>query len=170
MSSHRILTIIIIISLILFYRLASAQRFCAKIDFNRTFFDEFRKCSGFSSAPLFKIKEYAITPEVHPYRKTSRYYLSTKYIGESCMMSLDKYVLNTKSRIEAAFFLKSPGSASITFSVFDLDINKDRYIWKKDKSSSDWSILKEDIKTPIQNAVVRFASERFKYRLNSIFF
>lgn len=149
------------------YRLASAQRFCAKIDFNRTDFFEFRKCS-ISSAPLFRIKEYATTPEIHPYRKTSRYYLTTDYIGESCMMTYDKYILNTKSKIEVAFFLKSPGGAFITFSVFDLDINKDIYQWKK--SASDWSMLKEDIKTPIQNAVVSFANERFKYRSNSIFF
>lgn len=159
MNSYKILIIVTIISLDVFYRSASAQKFCAKVDFNRTHYYEYGKCS-FSNSPIFIIKSYATTPELHPYRKGANYFLTPNYI-DSCIMSHDKYSLNLSSRIEAAVYFSA--SAIFTFVVYDTDRNVVAYQWRVDKPSYKWFIFKGEIKTSIPNAVVHFANGKHKF-------
>lgn len=166
MFSHKIL--FVTISLVIFHQLTLAQKYCAKVDFNRTNFNEFRECS-LSYLPELKIKEYSKTSEVHPYRKTSRYYLSTDFINQySCIMTSEKYALSPTTRIEAAVFLKSFANAFVKFFVYDTDNNMEIYSWRNSTSSPNWFIFNAEVKINIPHAVVYFPYEKNTFRSDLI--
>lgn len=133
--------------------LSLAQINCAKIDFNRTAFPEFRDCQG-KNLPNFMIKTYSIQTELTPFRLNSKYYLTNNFHDSySCAESAIQLTLNPTSIIEAAIYLRSPDSSFLEIAVYDVERNERIDSFRTDGTIG-WQILYTNIRRTILNARV----------------
>lgn len=132
---------------------ASAQSPCAKIDFNRTMFHEFRECRQRYN-PVFAIKDYTVNT-IQKYRPNSRYFLGTNFNEYSCIESVARFPLNPNSFIDAPVYLTSVPGAFVEIVVYDMDRNLPVYSWRNSDGKGIWSIAHIDIKSSIPNAQVK---------------
>lgn len=154
MSSHTKSRYVIAL-LLVFCELTMCQQFCAKINFDRPVFSEFRECKE-QYLPPFYIKDYASNRGVPPYSLTSKYFLSNNYYGFSCMESNIIFSFNRNTYIEAAIYLKSLPNAFVEINVYDG--NKNELIKSiRSDGTQNWSILRGNVNGNISNARVRCA-------------
>lgn len=139
----------------LFVSISNGEKFCTKIDFNRTTIPEFRECFG-KPGKGFILKSYQDTPEIPPYRPTSRYFFAPASDTESCVESTFNLTMNAMTRIEAAIYVKSISNAFVEIIVFDADRNEQKFEWKTLISNGNWTLIKGVILSEIPNARVRF--------------
>lgn len=154
MFDHRFFGILVV-CLFQFCCIANAQNYCAKVDFNRAAFSEFRQCYG-KSLPVFVTKDYQTHREIRPYRPASRYYLGTNIDSYSCIESSFKFSMNAMTRIEAAVYLKSVLNAFIEIVVYDADRNMPVYSWRNETANGNWFLIHGEIRSTIPNAQVHY--------------
>lgn len=143
----------VFVPMLLFCSIVSAQSPCAKIDFNRTMFHEFRECRQRYN-PVFAIKDYTAN-NIPKYRPNSRYFLGTNFNEFSCIESMARFPLNPNSFIDAPVYFKSTPGAFIEIIVYDMDRNLPVYSWRNNDGKGAWSIAHIDIRSQIPNAQVR---------------
>lgn len=149
MSSRRIIGIFF-----MYLCIANAQKYCAKIDFNRQIIPEFRECFG-KPYPVLTAKEYRNNPEIRPYRSTSRYFLGTEFDLYSCLESTSNISMNGMTRIEAPIYSKLFSDAFIEITVYDANRNMRMDFWRIDTSNGiGWSKIPGVIRSIIPNARV----------------
>lgn len=131
-----------------------AQNFCAKYDFNRTVNIEFSLCSG-KNTDGFVNQNYASHPELHPYRASSRYFLTNSYVNVFlCIQSNTIFRFNHNTTIDAIIFLKSVGDSFIRIDVYDAD-RKDFMVESfRSDGTNGWQNLHGIIQHDIQHARV----------------
>lgn len=154
--------ILLLTFLVVFCDLASAQSFCAKIDFNRTIFPEFRECQG--NFQKFVIREYGMGKDVKPYRTDSKYFLTNDLDKYSCAESNIRLSINPSTTIEAAIYLKSAGGAFVEINIYDVDRNA-RVDTLRNEGTSGWFILKKNMETTIPNARVSIRFSRIQMKI-----
>lgn len=142
----------------------SAQMACAKIDFNRTSFTEFRECQG-KYSPILAIKDYASHPNVKPYRPKSQYFLSNNFNTYSCIESSQLFAIDTNTLIEAAIYLKSIENSYIEIVIYDADRNE-RIDSLRNDGTTGWMELKGKMTHVIHRArVCRMILKKSIFRL-----
>lgn len=150
----QIQTVLFVALLMVLCDLTTAQqKFCAKVDFNRTSFTEFGACHEKHFEILY-IKDYASNKDLKPNRPTARYFLSNRYSAYSCVETNLKLSLNQNSTYETAVFLKSDGKSFLEIVVYDGDRHEpiDSF-WTG--GSNGWQIIKRNLKKVTLNARVR---------------
>lgn len=132
--------------------LTMAQQLCAKIDFDRTTFPEFRECKE-QRLPQLYIKEYLLNRGVPPYKPTSRFFLSNNFYGFSCVESNIFLTFNQHTSIEAALYLKSIENGFVEINIYDANLNALVKSIRSD-GTQNWDILRGSIDRNISNARV----------------
>lgn len=127
--------------------------FCAKIDFNHSTVRGFHECKYIK---ILKPKRYQDTPDVPPYRSSSKFYLSNELEGLSCAESTPHFQLNNNTLIEAAIYLKyfTPG-AFVEINIKDLDKKKNLHQWKIE-TSGEWNVMRKRTRGTVKNAQVQY--------------
>lgn len=157
MKSIGLLSSLLLFVVVCFYNVDSENsEYCAKIDFNRTIFTDFRQCTA-QYLPKFVVKSYTNTPTIKPYRARALYYLSTDFVGYSCVESTRTFFMDSNTRIVAAVLLKAADYVNIEISVYNTELNRKIYSWINGTSSgqtSSWFIMSGQVLETIPRAVV----------------
>lgn len=133
--------------------LTVGQNFCAKIDFNRTFYPEFHQCQR-NQNQLFMSFDYALHANIRPYRPNSHYYLSNGFTGYSCAEYNNTMTFNKNTIIEAAIFLKTIDKSFVDILIYDADQDKLIDSFRRTNIMG-WLIVRGTIKQNVQRARVR---------------
>lgn len=141
------------ICLVLLCEITSAQRLCAKIDFNHIQVPDFRLCQ-YQRFPALVPKDYSLHREVPRYRSTSQFYLSNNYLDVSCIETDKPLKFDRNSFIEIAIYLRAVGNAYVEVTVFDAS-NTYRIKTIRVDNTLGWVIRREYIPIDILNARVR---------------
>lgn len=145
--------ITILLSTLLWCAYGQQLPVCAKIDFNRSNITQFRSCYE-QYLPVLGSKEYVQHPEIRPYRNTSRFFLSPKIEGASCVESEANFRLDEHSIIQAAIYVDYEDSgAFVTIIVVDLVENDEAYSWKYEQPAG-WFMVEEKITKKLDQAMV----------------
>lgn len=151
------LSVSFVILLSICYPVESAKsEYCEKIDFNRTIFTDFHQCTA-QYLPQFVVKSYSSTSAIKPFRPHSLYFLSTDFVGYSCVESTRTFFMNSNTRIMSAVLLKAAEYVNIEISVYNTELNRKVYSWINGTSagqSSSWFIMHGLVSEPIPRAVV----------------
>lgn len=137
-----------------------AQQLCAKIDFDRAFYSEYRECKE-QRLPALYIKDYASDPEVPLYRRNSTFFLSNDFYGFSCIESNIVLTFNQFTSIETAIYLRSTENSFVEVNVYDATINARMNSFRRSGTpNASWYILRGKVDTNISNARVSLSIEK----------
>lgn len=169
MKNNGLLSSLVLFLIVCCYHVDSKNsEYCAKIDFNRTSFTDFRQCTA-QYLPQFVVKSYTNTPIIKPYRARALYYLSTDFVGYSCVESTRTFFMNSNTRIVAAVLLKAADYVNIEISVYNTELNRKIYSWINGTSSgqsSSWFIMSGQVMETIPRAeVTSYTVLRFLIRI-----
>ncbi|XP_031635925.1 uncharacterized protein LOC116348878 [Contarinia nasturtii] len=108
----------LVLTLIVLCDISFANKYCAKIDFNRPIYNEVRECRSQNHLPLAS-KSYATNKDFLRYRPNSMFYLANNFFNYSCVEISMELKIDSNTVIEAALYLKSINHAFVEFNVYE---------------------------------------------------
>lgn len=89
----------LVLALIVFCDITLANKYCAKIDFSRPIYPEFRECLG-QNFLSFRSQSYAKSKDLPKFRQNSRFFLSNVYFNYSCIETYNDFRIDPNTGIK----------------------------------------------------------------------
>ncbi|XP_058056152.1 mucin-6-like [Anopheles bellator] len=143
---------------------SAADSICERIDFNDINTWKVRQCSG-EVREIFRLKTYATTPAIRPFRERSTYFLSNDVRGISCTESINSFYMNGYTEIRMIYQLMFNNPCSLTLMVYDLDqtdLFGDPLMaqnWTTRAETTTWSLFVGQVEREIRRARIEVQAD-----------